>query len=102
MKRVYLYVGRHQRLTGEVKRLGKPLAVLRKRGTRGEGGGGGGEEEDEKEKEEKEADEGAMEGGDEGTTGEGRGSGMAEEALEVVEVVQFKILFTSRPEPVGE
>lgn len=31
MKRVYLYVGKHQRLTGEVKKLGKPLGVLRKR-----------------------------------------------------------------------
>ncbi|KAK1082658.1 hypothetical protein LTR33_003771 [Friedmanniomyces endolithicus] len=32
-KLVYLYVGRHQRLTGEVKRLAKPLAVVRKRET---------------------------------------------------------------------
>jgi len=31
MKRVYLYVGKHQRLTGEVKKLGKPLGVLRRR-----------------------------------------------------------------------
>jgi chromosome transmission fidelity protein 8 len=30
-KRVYLYVGKHQRMTGEVKRLAKPLAVLRRR-----------------------------------------------------------------------
>lgn len=29
-KRVYLYVGKHQRLTGEVKKLMKPLAVIRK------------------------------------------------------------------------
>jgi len=33
MKRVYLYVGKHQRMTGEVKKLGKPLAVIRKRDT---------------------------------------------------------------------
>ncbi|KAF2768081.1 putative sister chromatid cohesion protein Ctf8 [Teratosphaeria nubilosa] len=34
-KRVYLYVGRHQRVTGEVKKLAKPLAVVRrKEGTR--------------------------------------------------------------------
>lgn len=32
MKRVYLYVGQHQRLTGEVKKLPKPLAVVRRRG----------------------------------------------------------------------
>jgi chromosome transmission fidelity protein 8 len=54
-KRVYLYVGRFQRLTGEIKKLPKPLAVLRKR-----------------------------------------------DDLEVVEVIHHKILFMSRPEPVGE
>jgi chromosome transmission fidelity protein 8 len=32
MKQVYLYVGQHQRLTGEVKKLPKPLAVIRRRG----------------------------------------------------------------------
>ncbi|KAF2093196.1 hypothetical protein NA57DRAFT_48738 [Rhizodiscina lignyota] len=31
MKRVYFYVGKHQRLTGEVKKLGKPIGVLRKK-----------------------------------------------------------------------
>ena len=31
MKRVYLYVGKHQRLTGEVKKLGRPIAVIRKK-----------------------------------------------------------------------
>lgn len=30
-KRVYLYVGKHQRLTGEVKKLAKPLAILRRK-----------------------------------------------------------------------
>lgn len=30
-KRVYLYVGKHQRLTGEVKKLPKAMAVIRKR-----------------------------------------------------------------------
>lgn len=30
-KRVYLYVGQYQRMTGEVKRLPKPLAVVRRR-----------------------------------------------------------------------
>lgn len=33
MKRVYLYVGRYQRMTGEVKKLGMPLAVVRRRET---------------------------------------------------------------------
>ncbi|KAH8906620.1 hypothetical protein BR93DRAFT_625830 [Coniochaeta sp. PMI_546] len=32
MKQVYLYVGQHQRLTGEVKKLPKPLGVIRRRG----------------------------------------------------------------------
>ena len=30
-KRVYLYVGKHQRLTGEVKSLPKAIAIIRKR-----------------------------------------------------------------------
>lgn len=33
MKRVHLYVGQHQRLTGEVKKLPNPVAVIRKRET---------------------------------------------------------------------
>lgn len=65
MKRVYLYVGQHQRLTGEVKKLPRALAVIRKR--------------------------------DPAETG--RGDEEAE--LEVVELVKFKILFSTRPEPVG-
>ena len=31
MKRVYLYVGKYQRLTGEVKKLPNPLGILRRR-----------------------------------------------------------------------
>ena len=30
-KRVYLYVGKHQRLTGELKKLSNPIAVIRRR-----------------------------------------------------------------------
>lgn len=33
LKKVWLYVGKNQRLTGEVKALPKPLGVLRKRRT---------------------------------------------------------------------
>lgn len=58
-RRVYMYVGQHQRLTGEVKRLPRALGVVRRRG------GGEGDE------------------------------------LEIVEVVRHKIVFSSRPEPVG-
>lgn len=75
MKRVYLYVGKHQRLTGEVKKLPKAIAVIRKRkgqdGSQREGDAGEGEE---------------CEGPEE---------------LEVVEIVKYKILFSTRPEPVG-
>lgn len=68
MKRVYLYVGKHQRLTGEVKKLPRALAVIRRR------------------------TEGVET--DVGEDGEG-------EELEIVEIVKFKILFATRPEPVG-
>lgn len=39
MKRVYLYVGRYQRMTGQVKKLGKPLAVLQRRPEQTDGEG---------------------------------------------------------------
>lgn len=65
MRRAYLYVGPHQRLTGEVKRLPKALGVVRRRSDEGGEGGDGLEE------------------------------------LEVLDVVKYKIVFSSRPEPVG-
>lgn len=70
MKRVYLYIGRNQRLTGEVKKLPKPLAVIRKVPNS--------------------PNDGDMEGSD-----------APPEQLEIVEIVRLKILFASRPEPVG-
>lgn len=60
-KKVHLYIGKHQRLTGEIKAMAKPIAVLRRR-----------------------------EEGDDG-----------EEALEVMEIVRYRIVFTQRPEPMG-
>lgn len=60
MKRVYFYIGKHQRMSGEIKKLPKPLAVLRK-----------------------------PQSGEEG-------------AVEIVEIVRYKVLFGSRPEPVSE
>ena len=62
-KTVYLYVGKHQRLTGEVKKLPKPVAIIRQRETPEQGG---------------------------------------KEELEIAEIVYWKVLFSSRPEPVGE
>jgi chromosome transmission fidelity protein 8 len=72
MKRVQLYVGQHQRLTGEVKKLPKPLAVIRKRSVNGE--------------EASLANVGAEE---------------TSEDLEIVEIVKYKLVFSQRPEPVG-
>lgn len=45
MKRVHLYVGQHQRLTGEVKKLPKAMAVVRRRENTTVTGSGGESEE---------------------------------------------------------
>ncbi|KAK3293211.1 Ctf8-domain-containing protein [Chaetomium fimeti] len=82
MKRAWLFIGENQRLQGEVKRLPKAVAVLRRRSNGGSGGGVG------------------VEGGDGDGDGDGDDNEGAEE-LEVVEVVKFKIVFSLRPEPVG-
>lgn len=74
MKRVYLYVGKHQRLTGEVKKLPKAIAIIRKRRS-----------ED-------------VEGNS--IVASNSESEVAQE-LEIVEIVRWKILFSQRPEPVG-
>ena len=75
MKQVYLYVGQHQRLTGEVKKLPKAIAVIRKKKVGGV----------------REREEGGMEGVE----------GEKADELEIVEIVKHKILFSTRPEPVG-
>ncbi|KAI0182000.1 hypothetical protein GGR52DRAFT_63819 [Hypoxylon sp. FL1284] len=72
MKRVHLYVGGHQRLSGEVKKLPKAMAIIRKRAE----------------------SEGDTAMGDEK-------SGSTSENLEVVEIVKYKLVFSQRPEPVG-
>lgn len=66
MKRVYLYVGKHQRLTGEVKKLSKPIGVIRKK----------------------------LSATDNTDLEE-------EEQVEIVEIIQHKIVFSQRPEPVS-
>lgn len=76
MKRVYLYVGKGQRMTGECKKLGKPLALVRKRHN---------------------TTDGDVVMGDRDSNSEEHG----EEELEIAEVVRWKIVFSSRPEPVG-
>ncbi|CAG8959725.1 hypothetical protein HYFRA_00001631 [Hymenoscyphus fraxineus] len=72
MKRVYMYVGKHQRLTGEVKKLPKAIAVIRKKTPSSSQ-----------------------------QTMDVEGDTPKAEALEIVEIVKYKILFSSRPEPVG-
>ncbi|KAL8946313.1 MAG: hypothetical protein Q9222_007269 [Ikaeria aurantiellina] len=67
MKQVHLYVGRHQRLTGEVQKLSTPLAVIRRK-PNGDITGSSGEETEE---------------------------------LQVAEIIYYKILFSSRPEPLS-
>ena len=74
MKRVYLYVGKHQRMTGEVRELRTPVAVIRRRGQEG------------------------LTNVDAGNVADG---GEGSEELEIVEIVRHKIVFAHRPEPVG-
>lgn len=78
MKRVHLYVGQHQRLTGEVKKLPKALGIVRRRRRR-----------------RRQVPDSSSSSGD-GHQGE-----EGEQQLEVVEVVKYRIVFSSRPEPVG-
>lgn len=68
MKTVHLYIGKHQRLTGEVQKLPRAMGVMRKR----------------------DIGFGDVDGGRAG-----------EEELEIMEIVDWKIVFSSRPEPVG-
>ncbi|KAI1431799.1 hypothetical protein GGR50DRAFT_677615 [Xylaria sp. CBS 124048] len=73
MKRVHLYVGNHQRLTGEVKKLPKALAIIRKR----------------------------PESAVDVEMTDSSSPGDVKEDLEVVEIVKYKLAFSHRPEPVG-
>lgn len=70
-----MFIGQHQRLAGEVKKLPKPLGVVRRRRRKLADG----EQQEEVE--------------------EGRGADEVED-LEVLEVVKYKLVFSSRPEPV--
>ncbi|KAI0904907.1 putative sister chromatid cohesion protein Ctf8 [Ustulina deusta] len=72
MKRVHLYVGQHQRLTGEVKKLPRAVAIIRKRHTSG-------------------PDVEMADSSPDST----------KEDLELVEIVKYKLMFSHRPEPVG-
>ncbi|KKA29343.1 hypothetical protein TD95_001960 [Thielaviopsis punctulata] len=64
MKKVYMFVGGHQRLRGEVKKLPQPVAIVRKRQAENEQSTG-------------------------------------PEILDIAEIIKYKIVFSSRPEPVS-
>ncbi|KAK7947969.1 uncharacterized protein PG986_008855 [Apiospora aurea] len=81
MKRVHMYVGQHQRMTGEVKKLPRAMAVIRKRATG--------------------AAAGDTEMTDDAATTPANPDGSSTEDLEVVEIIKYKLVFSSRPEPVG-
>ncbi|KAI1173054.1 putative sister chromatid cohesion protein Ctf8 [Nemania sp. FL0916] len=72
MKRVHLYVGQHQRLTGEMRKLPRAMAVIRKRPISGQ---------------DVEMSDGSPDS--------------IKEDVELVEIVKYKLLFSHRPEPVG-
>ena len=73
-RRVYLYIGANQRMTGELRKLAKPVGVLRRRMSH--------------------------DGDNEQTAGQEGGKWSGEE-LEVADIVHWKIVFSTRPEPVG-
>lgn len=83
MKHVYLYVGSNQRLTGEIKKLPRPVAIIRRRRT-----GLDGDE---------------VEMGAAGAAGDvgGQGGEADGDEVEVVEIVRYKLVFSHRPEPVS-
>ncbi|EZF33255.1 hypothetical protein H109_01021 [Trichophyton interdigitale MR816] len=76
MKRVYLTVGQHQRLTGEVKKLPKPIAVIQRR---------------------KSTVRDAM--SSQSVAQDGYIPATPDQ-LEIVEIIKYKIMFSSRPEPI--
>ena len=104
MRRVWLFVG-HQRLTGEVKALNPPVGLLRKRERRETA-----EAPDELGTSDTSLDDESM--ADSTIDSEGlqdeernpdstRAAPGKEEELEILEIVKWKMVFRSRPEPVG-
>lgn len=87
MKKVQLFVGANQKLTGEVRKLAKPLAVIRRR------------ENDSSDEVRKLAKSLAVvrrredDGGDDAIAGQSQ-----RDELEIVDVVRYKLYFGHRPE----
>jgi chromosome transmission fidelity protein 8 len=78
-RRVFLFVGKHQRLTGEVRKLNKPLAIIRRRGTT----------------------ESSSLVTHKGQAQSNTSAITSSEELEIVEIITQKIMFSHRPEPIG-
>jgi chromosome transmission fidelity protein 8 len=78
-RRVFLFVGKHQRLTGEVKKLNKPLAVIRRRG---------------------DTEASPLVAFDDKEESS-RVAPSSSQDLEIVEIITQKIMFAHRPEPIG-
>lgn len=87
MKRVYMYVGHYQRLTGEVKILPKAIAILGRSKDRGNNYG---MYEDNGPKTVENPKNYFYDDDDD-----------RDIQLEILEIVKYKILFANRPEPVG-
>lgn len=91
MKRVHLYIGRHQRLTGEVKKLPRPLALIQRQQEDSQGKGSEQSRDNDTRPPPEASAAVPLENGEED-----------QEALEIVELVKYKLLFSSRPEPVSD
>lgn len=98
MKRVYLYIGKHQRMGGEVRELRRPVGVVRRRqnslassmveSAKGKGKRMVGLDE--------------IDGAEDSVEEKGRdGNEVYGDELEIAEIVRYKIVFANRPEPVG-
>ena len=74
MKKAHLYIGKHQVLNGEVKKLAKPLAVIVK----------------------------ATEAVSESTQADTSSHNSQSDKLDIIAVIKYKIIFSSRPEPVSQ
>jgi len=80
MKKVYLYIGKHQRMGGEVRELRNAVAVVRRR------------------QRAPLESESATNGGDDGEEAK---EGDEDDELEIAEIIRYKVVFANRPEPVG-
>jgi len=72
MKKVQLFIGKNQKLTGEVRKLAKPLGVVRRR-------------------------ERPEDDGENDVNGVNGGQSQGDE-LEIMDLVKYKLYFSSRPE----